>query len=230
MPPTGAPEPLGLSVAGLRVEAGGRVILDMPALELRAGEFVVLRGASGAGKTTALNAFAGIAPVRSGRVAWGKTDLARLGAPARRAFRRERLGLVFQDYRLFDELDALENASLAASWTPARRRAALRAQAERALNVLGLVSARRRRTAVMSGGERQRVAVARALATDPVAILADEPTASLDRTNAEALAADLAALADRRTLIVVSHDPALVGRAGRVLTLADGRIVEDSHA
>lgn len=230
MPPIVAPEPLGLSVSGLRVEAGGRVILDLPTLEVRAGEFVVLRGASGAGKTTALNAFSGIAPVRSGRVAWGKTDLAGLGAPARRAFRRERLGLVFQDYRLFDELDALENASLAASWTPARRRAALRAQADRALGVLGLASARRRRIAVMSGGERQRVAVARALATDPVAILADEPTASLDRANAEALADDLAALAGRRTLIVVSHDPALVGRAGRVLTLADGRIVEDSHA
>ena len=227
--------PLPLTLENLRFHAGGRVILDIPALDVPAGGFVVLRGASGAGKSTALALIAGITPASAGRVLWGDLDLAAMPAAARRRFRRERLGLVFQDYRLFPELDALTNASLAAGWAAPARRGAIRASAAAALSALGLGAAQTRRSAVMSGGERQRTAVARALATDPVALLADEPTASLDRANADRFAADLGALAGARTLIIVSHDPAihevaLQAIGGRVVTLADGRIAEDSGA
>lgn len=219
-----------LRIAGLRFDAGGRRILDIPALEIAPGAFAVLRGASGAGKSTALALIAGMMPPSAGSVTWGETDLARLSPGERRRFRRERLGLVFQDYRLFAELDARTNVALASGWAPSARRAGIAEQANVALAALGLGTATRRRVAVMSGGERQRIAVARALATAPAAILADEPTASLDRANADRLADDLAALSGARTLIVVSHDPAVQARAGRLITLADGRIVEDSGA
>ena len=226
-PETAAPD---LAVAGLRVEAGGRTILDIPALTVPAGAMLVLRGASGAGKSTALNVLSGNLAASAGQVRWGGTDIAGLSPAGRRRFRRERLGLIFQDYRLFAELGALDNAALAAAWMPRARRPALRAAAVAALDRLGLGAAADRRVAVMSGGERQRVAMARALATAPSTILADEPTASLDRANADRLADDLAALAGPRTVVVVSHDPAVQARACRVITLADGRIVEDSDA
>lgn len=221
-------EPLPLAVDGLAVRIGARTLLHIPSLRVPAGAFVVLRGASGAGKSTALNILSGILAASAGRVVWGGTDLTALDPAGRRAFRRRMLGLVFQDYRLFSELDALGNAALPAAWAPARARADLRRDAGAALARMGLAGAADRRVAVMSGGERQRVAVARALATDPAVILADEPTASLDRANADQLADDLAGLAGRRTVIAVSHDPAVQSRAGRLLTLADGRIVEDT--
>ena len=234
MPPIAAPEAapalLPLHLDGLRFTVGGRAILDIPALSVTPGAFVVLRGPSGAGKSTALALIAGMMRPTAGRIVWGGTDLATLPDGARRRFRRQHFGLVFQDYRLFPELDAQANAALAAGWAPRPRRAAITDRAAEALAGLGLGAAATRRVAVMSGGARQRIAVARALATDPVALLADEPTASLDRPNADRLADDLARLAGRRTLIVVSHDPAVQARAGRLITLADGRIVEDTGA
>ena len=125
-PETAAPD---LAVAGLRVEAGGRTILDIPALTVPAGAMLVLRGASGAGKSTALNVLSGNLAASAGQVRWGGTDIAGLSPAGRRRFRRERLGLIFQDYRLFAELGALDNAALAAAWMPRARRPALRAAA-----------------------------------------------------------------------------------------------------
>ena len=113
---------LPLSVSGLRVVAGGRTILDVPSLEVAAGALVVLRGTSGAGKSTALNVLSGNMAAQAGRVRWGATDIAALPPSGRRRFRRERLGLLFQDYRLFAELGALDNAALPAAWAPAPRR------------------------------------------------------------------------------------------------------------
>lgn len=111
---------LPLSVSGLRVVAGGRTILDIPSLEVAAGALIVLRGASGAGKSTALNVLSGNMAAQAGRVRWGATDIAALPPSGRRRFRRERLGLLFQDYRLFAELGALDNAALPAPGHPRR--------------------------------------------------------------------------------------------------------------
>lgn len=215
---------LDLRVAGLRVVLGGRPVVSVAGLDVPAGSALVVRGPSGAGKSTFLHALAGLVEAE-GRIAWGDTDLARLSDRQRAAFRRERIGLVFQDFQLFEELSAGHNAAIAAAW--AREPAALRQRAAVALAALGIREPDRR-AATFSGGERQRIAVARALAGDPAVILADEPTASLDRANADRLIADLLALVrrDGRTLIAVSHDPALHAAADRVVDLVDGVLAD----
>lgn len=219
-----------LLVQDLRVTSRqGRVLLEVPRLEVPAGQGVALRGPSGAGKSTLLHVLAGLLrPVR-GRVAWGGQDIAGLTEDARAAFRRHSFGLIFQDANLFEELSALGNAALAGAFAPRAERAALRQRAADWLARLGLGATGPRTVDSFSGGERQRIAVARALAADPPVILADEPTAALDRAHADALGADLAALAGPRTLIVVTHDAALAARMTRQITLADGRITDDSH-
>lgn len=220
-----------LLVEGLRVTSReGRVLLDVPQLALAPGQSLALRGASGAGKSTLLHVLSGLVRPTAGRVIWGGQDIATLTEDARARFRRETLGLVFQDCHLFEELSALGNAGLASAFAPASERAPIRSAAAEWLAVLGLAHAGARAVDSFSGGERQRIAVARALAGGPPVILADEPTAALDRANADALGADLVRLAAEggRTLIVVTHDATLAARMGRQLTLADGRIVEDS--
>lgn len=202
----------------------GRPILRVARLEAPAGTALGIRGPSGAGKSTLLHVVAGLLPVASGRVMWGDADLAAMTEPARDAFRRARLGLIFQDFLLFEELSAQQNAAIAAAWAPARDRAAIRARAEALLDRFGAPGDRY--VASMSGGERQRVSAARALACDPAAILADEPTASLDRENADRLAGDLLAMAREagRTLIAVSHDPALIASMDQVVQVVDGEV------
>lgn len=220
-----------LLVEGLRVTSReGRVLLDVPQLVLAPGQSLALRGASGAGKSTLLHVLSGLVRPAAGRVIWGGQDIAALTEDARARFRRETLGLIFQDCHLFEELSALGNAGLASAFAPAADRARLRRSAADWLAALGLGQSGPRAVDSFSGGERQRIAVARALAAGPPVILADEPTAALDRANADALGADLVRLAAEggRTLIVVTHDATLAARMGRQLTLADGRIVEDS--
>jgi putative ABC transport system ATP-binding protein len=225
-PPRGLP----LVVSGLSVAAAGRALLTVPALNLDAGRALAIRGPSGAGKSTLLLALAGLIEA-AGSVRWGAADLLRLPPAGRAAFRRAHVGLVFQDFLLFEELDAEANAALAAGFAPRAQRAAIRARARAALERLGLGDRTGRTVASLSGGERQRVAVARALAHDPAIILADEPTASLDRAAADRLIGDLVDLSrvERRTLVVVSHDPALTGRMDRVIDIVDGRLLEVAH-
>lgn len=223
---------LALAVAGLELRApDGRRLADVAGLSVAAGSSVAIRGPSGAGKSTLLHALSGLVRPAAGQVVWGGTDLATLDDAALTRFRRERVGLIFQDFLLFEELGALDNAALAAAFLPRSGRAALRQRASDWLDRLGLGQAGARRADSFSGGERQRIAVARALANDPPVILADEPTASLDRISADRLAGDLASLSrdTGRTLIVVTHDAALADRLDRVLTMAEGRIVEDTH-
>lgn len=208
----------------------GRSILSVPRLEVAAGSAVAVRGPSGAGKTTLLYALAGLVPPSAGRILWDDEDIAGFGERARAAFRRRTVGFVFQEHLLFEELSAPGNAALAALYAASADRGTIRDRAAAHLSRLGLDGADTRRSDSYSGGERQRIAVARALAADPDVILADEPTASLDRANADRLADDLVALAreEGRTLVTVSHDPALHARADRVLDIADGRLAADT--
>ncbi|MFB2532165.1 ABC transporter ATP-binding protein [Paracoccus sp. p3-h83] len=227
---TATPTTPDLRIDNLTCDAdSGRRLLAVPHLHLAPGQAVVLRGPSGAGKSTLLAAMAGLIPV-GGRVEWGGHDIAALPDAGRAAFRRDHIGLVFQDPLLFEELTALDNAALPALYAARAARAAIRARAADGLARLGIADPHRP-TASFSGGERQRIAMARALACDPPILLADEPTASLDRDHADRLTADLLVLArDRgRMLVVVSHDPALHRAADRLIDLADGRIVGDSH-
>ncbi|WP_308917261.1 ABC transporter ATP-binding protein [Jannaschia sp. LMIT008] len=217
---------LPLAVRDLRVaSAGGRALLDVPALDLPAGALVGVRGPSGAGKTTLLHALAGLLEA-DGTVRWGETELLALGAEGRAAFRARSLGLVFQDFLLFEELGALENASVAAMFAAPVARQAIRDRAADGLRGLGIDPDDARPVSSHSGGERQRIAVARALAGGAGLLLADEPTASLHRDAADRLVDDLIRLVRETgaTLIAVSHDETLIARMDRVLTIADGRI------
>ena len=144
---------------------------------------------------------------------------------ARAAFRRSHVGLIFQDFLLFEELSALGNASLATAFNPAAKRRSITDTARDFLKSLK-VPAEARTVDSFSGGERQRTAIARALAHDPEIILADEPTASLDRKTADALIEDLISLtrARNKTLIAVSHDQHLLDRMDRVVEVTDGHL------
>lgn len=216
---------LALRLRGLTVTTPrGRRLLDIPALDLPAGAILGLRGASGSGKSTFLNAVSGLVETE-GEVHWGGTELLSLPPARRDAFRAAHMGMIFQDFLLFEELSSLGNAALPALYAAPGDRAAIRERAAGYVSRLGL-DADARSVASYSGGERQRVAVARALSNDPAVLLADEPTAALDRAAADALAGDLIAetRARGRTLLLVSHDPALLARADRVIALADGRL------
>ncbi|MHA7776554.1 ABC transporter ATP-binding protein [Roseibium sp. M-1] len=221
---------LSLLVENLTVRSPrGRALLTVDRFSAEPGETVGLRGPSGAGKSTLLYALAGLQSAVSGRVLWGGTDLAALSGSARAAFRRDYIGLVFQDFLLFEELSALGNAALATAFAPAKERKSIRSTAGALLSRLG-VPREARTVDSFSGGERQRTAIARALAGNPEIILADEPTASLDRATADALIADLITLTrtERKTLIVVSHDTHLLDHMDRVIELADGRLLTEA--
>lgn len=215
-----------LKLCDLKVMSGrGRVLLDAPHLEIAAGSAVGIKGPSGAGKSTLLFALAGLQPKCSGSVCWGDTDLVATGDSRRAAFRRQHLGIVFQDFLLFDELGPLDNSAIQSLFQPKTSRTALRKAAQTALNQLG-VKREADDVTTYSGGERQRISVARALAHNPSILLADEPTANLDRSAADALAADLVRQTrdQGRTLVVVSHDQAVLDQMDRVITVKDGAV------
>jgi putative ABC transport system ATP-binding protein len=215
-----------LSIRDLTVTApSGRVLLSVPRLDIDGGTRLGVRGPSGAGKSTLIFAIAGLADGANGSVIWGDTDILALPASARSAFRRKTMGIVFQDFHLFEELTAAENASVTALFTPRSKRAGVREQAGSALAQLGIKDPDQG-VLTLSGGERQRVAVARALAQNPSILLADEPTANLQRQAASALGTDL--MAGPQSLVVASHDEDLLQKLDRVLTLQDGEIVSDA--
>ncbi len=201
-------------------------MLHIDRLDLPAGKSLGVTGPSGAGKSTFLYAIAGLIEGATGHVIWGETELLGLSADGRGAFRAGHMGFVFQDFLLFEELTGAENAALPALFAAPRRRAGIRDRARQALDRLRIPDPDRRVDSY-SGGERQRVGIARALANDAGVLLADEPTASLHRDAADALIEDLAAMTGDKTLVVVSHDPALLSRMDRVITIADGRMANE---
>lgn len=224
---------LPLSVRALAVEGDrGRELLRVDELDLPAGSRIGIRGPSGAGKSTLLYVLAGLVPLKSGTVTWGGDMISACNAAERARFRRESVGMIFQDFLLFEELPALGNAALAGAYAGKAERGRIAQGAAAMLTHLGLDDHKGRAVDTFSGGERQRVAVSRALAADPPIILADEPTASLDRDSADRLIEDLAALAEERgkTLIAVSHDAALHERMDRVIDIVDGRMITGSGA
>lgn len=230
-------ERLKLQVLELEVRAPDhRLLLHIDSLHIESGERVCITGPSGAGKSTFLFALAGLTEHTVGSVRWNDLELQHASRARRAAFRHQHVGLVFQDYLLFEELNALDNAALADAWAPRDQRRmdsgkpSRRQHAITLLTKLGIDPGDRRSVMSHSGGERQRIAVARALASSPEIILADEPTASLDRESADALIDDLLSLAHEQsqTLIVVSHDSHLRDACDRVITLSDGRVISDS--
>ncbi|WP_130415084.1 ABC transporter ATP-binding protein [Xylanimonas ulmi] len=206
--------------------------LDGVDLDVLPGESVAVMGASGSGKTTLLHVLAGILRPTSGAVtlttASGPVAVHELDDAGRSRLRREALGFVFQQGLLLDELSALENVAVARMLTGVPR-AQAEFEAARWLEALGLVGLERRRLGALSGGQAQRVAIARAQITGARLLFADEPTGALDsRTGAEVLDLLLGAVAQGRTLVVVTHDGQVAARCDRVVELRDGRVVADS--
>ena len=193
-------------------------------LTVDAGEYVAIAGPSGSGKSTLLQVLGGIDVPSSGSVEVLGTRLETLGDRALTRLRLLRLGFVFQRFHLLPVLTALENVELpmAEAGVPRSER---RSRARSLLEYVGLGARAGHRPTQLSGGEMQRVAVARALANRPAVVLADEPTGELDTaTGAEILALFRRLNADGTTLIVVTHDERLAAEAGRVVHMFDGRV------
>ena len=211
-------EQVGIEVAGRRLLAG----ID---LEVEAGRSLAIIGPSGSGKSTLLNAVAGIVSATSGRIVLAGTELSTLRGAARARFRLDHIGIVFQFGELLPEFTAAENVALPLRFRGWQRGRATEASIA-ALEQVGLEAFADAETEVLSGGERQRVAVARALAGSPSVLIADEPTGSLDRTNADAIA-DLLIAAARRAgtaLLVATHDPLVASRCSAIAELNDGAL------
>ncbi len=195
------------------------------------GEFVAITGPSGSGKSSLLYLLGLLDRPTEGRVLIEGEDTEGLSARALARIRRSRLGFVFQFHFLLPEFTARENLLV-----PMRRNggdeAELTARAEALLSRFGLGDAMGKLPEQLSGGMRQRVAVARALANDPALILADEPTGNLDSANAASMFDLFESLVAEhgRSIVVVTHDTGLAARANRQVRLVDGRIVEDSGA
>lgn len=194
-------------------------IVDGYDLRMRAGDFHCLAGRSGSGKTSILRVAAGLVPPTEGRVLWQGLEITGLADDVITARRRRHVGYLDQRGNLVPGLTALENVLLPA--IPDRRTRELARKARDLLHELGVGARAAYYPERLSGGERQRVALARALVLGPAVVMADEPTASLDRASADSLIALLRRLADRGTAILVaSHDPNLIAAAGTRTALA----------
>lgn len=195
-------------------------VLDVPSLDLEAGEQVALVGGSGTGKTTLLHCLAGIVLPDAGSVSIGGTDITTLAEADRDSFRGRHIGYVFQTHHLLPGLTARENVLLGMSFGGGKTDAN---RADELLDAVGLADRRDYLPRRLSVGQQQRVAVARSLANRPTLLLADEPTGSLD-TNAASIVADLLrrlSAEANATLIVVTHDVAVAAGMPRTLQLAD---------
>jgi len=190
------------------------------------GEFLALLGRSGSGKSTLLNVVSGIDAPTAGEVWVDGTAVARLSDAERTRFRRHHIGFVFQFFNLIPTLTVVENLLLPLEMI-GRTGAVARADAEALLAEVGLADRGRAFPDRLSGGEQQRVAVARALVHDPELILADEPTGNLDGESAAVVLALLARLSRERkkTVIAATHSAEIAGAASRMLVLRDGRLV-----
>jgi putative ABC transport system ATP-binding protein len=212
----------------MRLAAAGRPvdILAGVSLTVPARQFLAVAGPSGSGKSTLLGLLAGLDRPSAGRIEVAGVDITALDEDRLARFRRDTIGYVFQSFHLIPTLTALENVSLPLELCgdpdPLERARALLAE-------VGLADRGRHYPVQLSGGEQQRVAVARAVARRPAVLLADEPTGNLDSVTGRQIV-DLLVDLNRRlgsTLVLVTHDPALASHADRMVTLRDGRIVAD---
>lgn len=203
-----------------------RQLFDNVSAQIYAGSLTAIMGPSGAGKSTLLSILGGLVAPTSGSVMASGIDVTHLDETARCRFRREHIGFVFQDIRLLPQLNAFDNVMMPA-WFRYRDADAARRSADQALASVGMIHLARAMPAAMSGGEKQRVALARVLACDPPLILADEPTAALDWASAEVF---LNLLRERvrgtaKAAVLVTHDPRVIGWVQHVYHLENGGLL-----
>lgn len=204
---------------------GSLTVLSGVNLSIGEGEIVAVVGPSGAGKTTLLQIAGTLDRPDRGSIIYDGTELTRLNDRRLSEFRNRNIGFVFQFHQLLPEFSAQENVALPALIAGESRRHAME-EAARLLEMLGLGERQRHRPAEMSGGERQRTAIARALINRPRVVLADEPTGSLDSGNRREIQEIFKRLNRElgQTFVMVTHDPSLSLIADRVVAMADGRI------
>jgi len=219
---------ISVRALSMRLASGGRevTVLADVSLDVPTGQFLAIAGPSGSGKSTLLGLIAGLDQPTAGRIEVAGVEVTGLDEDGLARFRRDHVGYVFQSFHLLPTLTAQENVAvpleLAGEADAAPRAAALLAE-------VGLADRAHHYPVQLSGGEQQRVAVARAMARRPALLLADEPTGNLDSATGKQIIELLVGLNRRlgSTLVLVTHDAALAAHADRVVTLRDGRIVSD---
>ena len=199
-------------------------------LSVRKGEFVGIMGASGSGKTTLLNCISTIDTVTSGKILVEGKDITALRGKQLSAFRREKLGFIFQDFNLLDTLTAYENISLALSISGIKAKEIDKRVREIA-GALNITEVLEKYPYQMSGGQQQRVAAARAMVTNPALVLADEPTGALDSRSSHMLLDMLEELNQNlsATILMVTHDSFTASYCRRILFIKDGKIFSEIH-
>jgi putative ABC transport system ATP-binding protein len=220
-----------ISIHDLQFAYGdGHFSLKIPELQFTSEKSVVIIGPSGSGKTTLLNLMAGILPVPSGRITIADTPVHALNDSQRRLFRLRNIGMVFQDFQLIEYLNVVENVLLPCRIHPSIVLTTdLRRRAEELLDSCGLKPLQQRSITMLSQGERQRVAICRALLLSPRIILADEPTGNLDPVNSERIVRLLLEESSRvnATLFMVTHDHSLLPHFERVVPFT--QFMEAAH-
>jgi putative ABC transport system ATP-binding protein len=202
-------------------------VLHAVNLAVDPGELVLLMGPSGSGKTTLISILAGLLRATSGKVELCGAPISELDEAGVAAVRRQRLGFVFQTYNLFPALTARDNVALGYRMRGFSRDEA-RKGADRALDALGLGARAEHRPGELSSGQKQRIAVARAMAGDPPLVIGDEVTAALDSTSATAVMELMRShVSESRAVLVVTHDRRLERYAHRVIEMEDGRIIRE---
>jgi putative ABC transport system ATP-binding protein len=213
-----------LNIAGVPLQ-----ILRQVSLTAAAAQVVAIVGPSGSGKTSLLMLLGGLERATSGKVVIDGQDLSGLAEDELAVFRRQTLGIVFQSFHLIPSLSALDNVALALEIaSPGLSLSEVREISGNALDAVGLGSRLHHRPAALSGGEQQRVGLARAMIAKPKLLLADEPTGNLDQTTGARVIELMFDMArqQRAAVVFVTHDPALAARADRVLTMTKGELVE----
>jgi putative ABC transport system ATP-binding protein len=196
-------------------------------LEVAPGSFLAIMGASGSGKSTLLHLMAGLTRPTTGRVLVNGTDIGALNDRQLTLFRRRSIGLVFQSFNLIPTLSAEENVRLPLM-LDSRNGQQSESRVDQLLAQLGLRDRAHHRPDALSGGEQQRVAIGRALITEPAVILADEPTGNLDSANSNSVCELLQKLSrqDGKTIVMVTHEPSVAVYANEVIVLKDGMLVQ----
>lgn len=205
---------------------GDIIALDHVSLQIKDGEYVAIVGKSGSGKTTLLNMIGGLDIPDSGSIALDQTVITKLSSRQAALLRRRKIGVIYQFYNLIPELNVKENITLPTELDGGEIDAAW---LTKILQTVGLNGRENAYPDTLSGGQQQRVAIARALFNKPLLLLADEPTGNLDAENS----AEVLHLLDEMhrqlglTILVVTHSDAVAGRADRVITISDGKVVDD---
>lgn len=205
---------------------GNVTALDDINIQIKAGEFVAIMGASGSGKTTLMNILTGLDTATEGKVIIDGVDAASLDEIGRQQFRAEKIGLVFQQFHLIPYLTALENVMLAQYYHSVVDEQAAR----KVLEQVGLGHRINHRPSQLSGGEQQRVCIARALVNEPPVIFADEPTGNLDEENERLVLQLLTDLNKQgRTIVMVTHNPELGELTDRTIFLQHGKFLKETR-